>query len=83
MLSWFLLRPSFKFFPPPVAIRQYFRKKLKKDKAVIVCGMIDLWNEVCLRKLIQRLIQNLIVLGVALLPSTQDGSFPGSRTAEA
>ena len=83
MLSFFLLRLSFKFFPSSVAIRQHIRKKLKKDKVVVVCGMIDLWNEVCLRKLIQRLMQNLIVLGVALLPSTQDGSFPGSRTAEA
>jgi hypothetical protein len=43
------LRPSFNFFPPPVAIGQYFRRKFKKDKAVVVCGMIDLWNEVCLR----------------------------------
>ena len=50
MLSLFLLRPLFKFFPPPVAIRQYFRKKSKKDKAVVVCAMIDLWNEVCLTK---------------------------------
>jgi len=28
-----------------LAIGQYFRRKFKKDKAVVVCGMIDLWNE--------------------------------------
>jgi len=50
------------FFPPPVAIRQYFRKKLKKDKAVVVRGMIGSLERGVSRKLIQRLMQNLSCL---------------------